>query len=154
MARRSWRTVHGCEYLYVRAGRCGGRGKVHETEGTCETADTCPKEPSTSLVSATSRRATHIVESPMSTVVSHNTAILAGCRAAASSRPRAVSAVRAPRAVAFGTGSKARIGNRGNARAVVLRASEDEAPAAESAAAAEDSEEVKGAKLTAIVTGA
>ena len=91
----------------------------------------------------------------MSTVVSHNTAILAGCRAAASSRPRAVSAVRAPRAVAFGTGSKARIvGNRGNARSVVLRASEDEAPAAESAAAAEDSEEVKGAKLTAIVTGA
>ena len=96
----------------------------------------------------------------MSTVVSHNTAILAGCRAAASSRPRAVSAVRAPRAVAFGTGSKARIGNRGNARSVVLRASEDEAPAAESAAAAtarepeDDSEEVKGAKLTAIVTGA
>ena len=37
---------------------------------------------------------------------------------------------------------------------MVLRASEDEAPAAESAAAAEDSEEVKGAKLTAIVTGA
>ena len=97
----------------------------------------------------------------MSTVVSHNTAILAGCRAAASSKPRAVSAVRAPRAVAFGTGSKARIiGNRGNARSVVLRASEDEAPAAESAAAAtarepeDDSEEVKGAKLTAIVTGA
>lgn len=140
----------------VRAGRCGRDGwKVHETEGTCETADTCPKEPSTSLACATSRRATHIVESPMSTVVSYNTAILAGCRAAASSRPRAVSAVRAPRAVAFGTGSKARIvGNRGNARAVVLRASEDEAPAAESAAAAEDSEEVKGAKLTAIVTGA
>ena len=90
----------------------------------------------------------------MSTIVSHNTAILAGCRGAASSKPRAVSAVRAPRAVAFGTGSKARIGNRGNARSVVLRASEDEAPAAESAAAAEDSEEVKGAKLTAIVTGA
>tara|TARA_B100000768_G_scaffold122851_1_gene113645 strand:- start:382 stop:654 length:273 start_codon:yes stop_codon:yes gene_type:complete len=90
----------------------------------------------------------------MSTVVSHNTVILTGCRAAASSRPRAVCAVRAPRAVAPGTGAKARIGNRGNARAVVLRASEDEAPAAESAAAAEDSEEVKGAKLTAIVTGA
>ena len=50
--------------------------------------------------------------------------------------------------------------NRDRSRSTIVRASEDEAPAAESTVAPaareleEDSEEVKGAKLTAIVTGA
>ena len=50
--------------------------------------------------------------------------------------------------------------NRDRSRSTIVRASKDEAPAAESTVAPaarepeEDSEEVKGAKLTAIVTGA
>ena len=101
----------------------------------------------------------------MSTVVLHNTAVIAGCRAASSSRTRVVSVVRAPSAVRIGTTPGAlktamMAANRDGSRSTMVRASEDEAPAAESTAAPaarepeEDSEEVKGAKLTAIVTGA
>lgn len=101
----------------------------------------------------------------MSTFVLHNTAVIAGCRAASSSRTRVVSVVRAPSAVRIGTTPGAlktamMAANRDGSRSTMVRASEDEAPAAESTAAPaarepeEDSEEVKGAKLTAIVTGA
>jgi len=99
----------------------------------------------------------------MSTVVLHNTAVIAGCRAASSTRTRVVSVVRAPSAVRIATtpgALKTTAANRDWSRSTIVRASEDEAPAAESAAAPaarepeEDSEEVKGAKLTAIVTGA
>ena len=96
----------------------------------------------------------------MSTVVLHNTAVIAGCRPASSSRTRVVSVVRAPSAVRIGTTPGALNANRDRSRSTIVRASEDEAPAAESTVAPaarepeEDSEEVKGAKLTAIVTGA
>ena len=96
----------------------------------------------------------------MSTVVLHNTAVIAGCRPASSSRTRVVSVVRAPSAVRIGTTPGALNANRDRSRSTIVRASEDEAPAAESTVPPtarepeEDSEEVKGAKLTAIVTGA
>ena len=100
----------------------------------------------------------------MSTFVLHNTAVIAGCRAASSTRTRVVSVVRAPSAVRIGTTPGAlnatMAANRDRSRSTIVRASEDEAPAAESTVPPtarepeEDSEEVKGAKLTAIVTGA
>ena len=96
----------------------------------------------------------------MSTVVLHNTAVIAGCRPASSSRTRVVSVVRAPSAVRIGTTPGALNANRDRSRSTIVRASEDEAPAAESTVPPtarepeEDSEEVKGAELTAIVTGA